>query len=276
MSVDQRVTIIQPKQGLLGLDLVSVWRQRELLYFLVWRGVKVRYKQAAIGIGWVILQPLLTMVVLTLIFGRLAKIPSDGIPYSVFALTGLLPWTLFAQAVTRGAASITTDSALITKVYFPRLLIPLAAIGIPLIDFLVSSILLFAFMGYHGFLPTWRVVTAPMFVLLGLSTAMAVSLWLAPLNVRYRDVGHAVPFLVQLWLYAAPVVYPMSMVPERWRVWYALNPMAGVIDGFRWALLGQPLAQPRMLLVNVLTVALASVGGVVYFKRRERTFADVV
>lgn len=271
-----RITVIQPTRGLFELDLASVWQQRELLYFLVWRAVKVRYKQAAIGLGWVILQPLITMAVFTVVFGRLAKIPSDGLPYSVFALSGLLPWMLFSQAVTRGGGSLVSDSGLITKVYFPRLLIPFSAVAVPLVDFAVSSVILFGLMGWHGIEPTWRIVMLPLFVLLALMTSLAVSLWLAPLNVRYRDVNHAIPFIVQVWLYASPVVYPTSMVAEKWRVLYGLNPMTGVIDGFRWALLGQPISEPRMLVVGVITTSVALLCGLVYFKRQERTFADVV
>jgi lipopolysaccharide transport system permease protein len=268
--------ILRPRKGLFSLDLKAVWQYRELLYFLVWRDVKVRYKQAAIGIGWAILQPLLTMVLFTVVFGNFARIPSDGLPYPVFAYTALLPWTYFAQALSRSGISLVSNANLITKVYFPRLMIPLAAAVAPLVDFLFSFGVLLGLMGWFGITPTWRVLALPLYVLFAIMTALTMALWLAPLNVKYRDVGHTIPFLIQFWMYASPVVYPVSLVPEQWRLLYSLNPMVGVIEGFRWALLGKDSPDVMMMAVSAAMVAILLSGGMVHFTRMERTFADVV
>jgi lipopolysaccharide transport system permease protein len=273
---DAPVTVIKPSTRWAVLDLALLWQYRELLFFLGWRSIKVRYKQAAIGFGWAVLQPLLMMTVFTVIFGTLAKLPSDGAPYPVFALAALLPWNFFSQALTRSSLSLVVDSALLTKVYFPRALILLASCTAPLVDFLLSLLLLVGLMVWYGITPTVYVLTLPLFLLLAWLTAMAGALWLAPINVRYRDVAHALPFVAQLWMYASPVVYASSMIPARWRGLYALNPMAGVIDGFRWAILGQPAPSTAGLLLNVLGVGLLLLGGMVFFRRGERTFADVV
>jgi lipopolysaccharide transport system permease protein len=267
---------IKPSKGLFQLDLRAVWQYRELLYFLVWRDLKVRYKQAAIGIGWVILQPLVTMLIFTVVFAKFAKVPSDGIPYPIFAYTALLPWTYFAQALSRSGPSVVGDAGLISKIYFPRLIIPLAAVITPAVDVVFSSVILLGMMVWFGMVPTWGVLALPLFLLLAPMTALAVALWLAPLHVRYRDVGHALPFLIQIWMYASPVAYPVSLVPERWRLLYSLNPMAGVIEGFRWALLGK--ASPDFILMSVSSafVLLLLLGGIVFFKHMEKTFADVI
>src|SRR5262245_58799875 len=230
---------IQASKGLFHLDLKDVWRYRELLYFLIWRDVKVRYKQTAIGVGWAILQPLMTMVIFTIIFGSFAKIPSDGLPYSIFAYTALLPWNYFAQAISRSGVSLVGSASLITKVYFPRLIVPISAAVAPLVDFAVAFAILLAMMAWFGIAPTWGMLALPLFLLLALATGLAVGLWLSALNVRYRDVGYTIPFLIQFWMYASPVAYPVSLVPEKWRLLYSLNPMAGVIESFRWALLGK-------------------------------------
>ena len=234
---------IEPSRGFFKLDLAAVWEYRELLYFLVWRDVKVRYKQTIIGAAWAILQPLMTMMIFTIIFGNFANIPSDGLPYSIFSYTALLPWSYFSQAISRGGLSLVGEANLIVKVYFPRLIIPLASVVAPLTDFFLSFLVLIVMMGWFGIVPGWNVLYLPVFLLLALMTALSVALWLSPLNVRYRDVGHTIPFLVQFWLFASPVAYPLSLVPEQWRLLYSLNPMVGVIEGFRWALLG---TKPRL------------------------------
>jgi lipopolysaccharide transport system permease protein len=267
---------IEPTRGFFKLDLAPVWEYRELLYFLVWRDVKVRYKQTIIGAAWAILQPLMTMMIFTVIFGNFAKIPSDGLPYSIFAYTALMPWNYFSQATSRGGISLVGEANLIVKVYFPRLIIPIASVASPLIDFFVSFLVLIVMMGWFGIVPGWNVLYLPIFLLLAVMTGFAVVLWLSPLNVRYRDVGHTVPFLIQFWLYASPVAYPVSLVPEKWRLLYSLNPMAGVIEGFRWTLLGKEAPAFGVIAVSAVMVVVLLLGGIVFFKRMERTFADVI
>jgi lipopolysaccharide transport system permease protein len=268
--------IIQPGGGLFHLDLKAIWQYRELLYFLIWRDVKVRYKQTAIGAGWAIFQPLMTMIIFTVIFGNFAKIPSDDLPYPIFAYTALLPWNNFAQAISRSGVSLVGNANLISKVYFPRLIIPLSAAVAPLVDFAVSFVILLAMMAWFGIAPTSDVLALPLFLLLALATALAVGLWLSALDVRYRDVGYTIPFLVQIWMYASPVAYPVSLVPERWRLLYSLNPMAGVIEGFRWALLGKGHPDFGVMMASAVVVMALLLGGIVYFRQMERTFADVV
>lgn len=268
--------VIEPRKKLLHLDLKAVWEYRELLYFLVWRDLKIRYRQTAIGIGWVVLQPLLTMAIFTAVFGRFAKIPSDGLPYPIFAYSALLPWTLFASSLTRGGESIVGNAQLISKIYFPRLLLPLSGILSPIVDFAISFVILVLMMIWFGILPTWGVLALPLFLLLALLTALAVGLWLSALNVRYRDVGHTIPFVIQLWMFASPIVYPVSLVPEQWRMLYSLNPMAGVIEGFRWALLGKESPDFGVITISAVMVLALLLPGLVYFKHTERTFADVV
>ena len=268
--------VIQAQRGVGHLDLAALWEYRELLYFLVWRDLKVRYKQTLIGAGWAIFQPAMTMVIFTVVFGNLAKIPSDGVPYAVFAYTALVPWTYFSQAFTRTGACLVGDAHLITKVYFPRLIIPLAAVMAPAVDFLFSFLLLLGLVAWFGVAPTWGILALPLFLLLAMITALAVGLWLSPLNVKYRDVGHTIPFLTQLWMFASPVVYPVSLIPESWRLLYSLNPMVGVIEGFRWALLGKENPDFMVILVSTAVILLLLVGGIVFFKRMERTFADVI
>jgi lipopolysaccharide transport system permease protein len=268
--------VIQPRKSLFHLDLKALWQYRELLYFLVWRDVKVRYKQTVIGAGWAVLQPFMTMVIFTVIFGKFAKIPSDGLPYPIFAYTALLPWTYFAQAISRSGASLVSNAHLISKVYFPRLVVPISAAVAPLVDFAISFVFLLGMMIWYGAAPTWGILALPFFLLLALFTALAVALWLSALNVKYRDIGHTIPFLVQFWMYASPVAYPVSLVPEQWRLLYSLNPMAGVIEGFRWALLGKESPDLGVMAVSVVVVLLLLLGGLVYFKQMERTFADVI
>ncbi len=270
------LTIIQPSRGWAALDLRALWEYRELLYFLTWRDVKVRYKQAALGVAWAVIQPLLTMVIFSVIFGQLARLPSDGIPYPVFSFAALLPWQLFSGALTRAGTSLVGNAHLLTKVYFPRLVIPISAVAAGLVDFAISFVVLLGLMLWYGITPTWAIVTLPLFILLALATALAVGLWLAALNVQYRDVQHMIPFLVQAWMYASPVAYSAGLIPTGpWRIIYGLNPLAGVIQGFRWALLG---ASPpdELMVVSVVMVAVLLVSGLFYFRRMEKTFADVV
>lgn len=267
---------IEPTKGLFHLKLRDVWHHRELLYFLVWRDVKVRYKQTAIGIMWVILQPLLTMAIFTVIFGHFVRIPSDDVPYPLFAYVGLLPWTYFSSAISRSGASLVAEADVIRKVYFPRLIIPISALLGTLVDLAIGLLILMPMIFWYGLAPTWAVLTLPFFTLLAMLAALAIGLWLSALNVRYRDVGHAIPFLTQCWMYASPVVYPISLVPAKLRFLYDLNPMAGVLAGFRWALLttGRPEIGPIMASAAIVIVLLG--GGLVFFKYMERSFVDVI
>ena len=276
MSHSASVLVLRASKGLVKLNLREVWAYRELLFFLTWRDVKVRYKQTALGAAWAILQPLLTMVVFTVFFGRLAKVPSDGIPYPVFAFAALLPWQLFAHALSESSNSLVGSQSLITKVYFPRLVIPISAVLAGLVDFAVAFTVLLVLMWYYAIVPTPAILLLPFFILFAIVTALAVGLWLSSLNVKYRDVRYTIPFLTQLWLFATPVAYPSSLVPEQWRSLYGLNPMAGVVEGFRWALLGKAEGPGPLLAVSVLAVAVLLIGGLVYSRQTERTFADVV
>ena len=267
---------IQPSRSLFNLDLPTVWEFRELLYFLVLRDVSVRFKQTIIGVAWAVLPPLLTMVIFTVVFGHFAEIPSDGLPYSIFAFTALLPWNYFSQAINRSGVSLVSDSNLVKKVYFPRLIIPLAGVMAPLAEFAVSFLVLLLMMLWFGIPLRWTVVTFPFFLLLGLLTAFAASLWLAPLNARYRDVGHAIPFLTQFWMFASPVTYPLSIIPQKWRLLYGLNPLVGVIEGFRWALLGKQSPDFGVMFLSIFVVLALLLTGVVFFKWMERTLSDVL
>jgi homopolymeric O-antigen transport system permease protein len=273
---DNCVIVIEPSRSRFSLDLSQLWQYRELLYFLIWRDVKVRYKQTVIGAAWAILQPLMTMLIFTLVFDRLAKVPSDNLPYPIFAYTALLPWNLFAGALSRCSGSVVGQSNLVTKVYFPRLVIPLSATISGIIDFAVAFVILLGMMMWFGIAPTWGALALPLFIILTLLTALSVGLWLSALNVRYRDVVYVVPFLIQFWMFASPVAYPVSLVPEKWRLLYSLNPMAGVIEGFRWALLGKASPDFGVIAVSAGVVTALLIGGIVYFKRMERTFADLV
>jgi lipopolysaccharide transport system permease protein len=272
----ESITIIRPSKGWLSLRLREVWEYRELLYFLVWRDVKVRYKQSVLGATWAILQPVMTIVVFSVIFGNLARIPSDGIPYPVFAFTALLPWNYFSSSLNRSSTSLVGSANLLTKVYFPRLVIPLTGVLAPLVDFAIAFVVLIGLLFYYQVTLTIALVWLPLFILLAGVTALSAGLWLSALNVKYRDVGHLVPFLIQIWMYATPIVYPSSLVPERWRLLYGLNPMAGVVEGFRWSLLGKEVTSGPMLLASVGVVILMLIGGLFYFRRMEKTFADVV
>lgn len=269
-------TVIRPSRGWANLNLKEVWHYRELLFFLAWRDIKVRYTQTALGAAWAIIQPLLTMIVFTIFFGRLAKVPSNGIPYPLFAYAALIPWQLFAFALTESSNSVVLNERLITKVYFPKLVIPLASVLAGLVDFMIAFPLVIGMMIWYHITPTWALLTLPLFVLFTMATALAVGLWLSALNVQYRDVRHTLTFIVQFWLVASPVAYPSTLVPARWRPLYGLNPMAGVIEGFRWALLREAPAPGPMLAVSILVTVVVLVGGLYYFRRMEKTFADVV
>jgi lipopolysaccharide transport system permease protein len=272
---DPKPTIIDPSTGWAPLRLGELLAYRELVYFLVWRDVKVRYKQTALGVAWAVLQPLLAMFVFSLFFGRLAAMPSDGLPYPVFNLAGLVPWTFFVFGLTEAANSLVGSRHLITKVYFPRLAVPLAPVLAGLVDFSIAFVLLLLVMAWYGIVPGLAVLAVVPLILLAFVTALGVGLWLAALNVQYRDVRYVLPFLSQLWLFATPIVYPSSLVPMPWRTVYAVNPMVGVVDGFRWALLGT--APPGMTIVVSATAAVAiAIGGAFYFRRMERGFADIV
>ena len=270
-----KLTIVDPSTGWAALRLGDLWTYRELLFFLVWRDVKVRYKQTALGVAWAVLQPLLTMFVFSLFFGRLARMASDGLPYPVFNLAGLVPWTFFAFGLNEAATSVVGSRHLITKVYFPRLAIPLATVLAGLVDFAIAFLLLLLVMAWYGIVPGLEALFVIPLVLLAFVTALGVGLWLAALNVQYRDVRYVLPFLTQLWLFATPIVYPTSLVPAAWRPVYGLNPMVGVVDGFRWALLGSAPPGPALAVSACAALALA-LGGIFYFRRMERAFADIV
>ena len=270
------ITVIEPPRGWLSLNLPALWEYRELLYFLIWRDIKVRYKQTVLGAGWAIIQPLVTMVVFSVVFGQLAKLPSDGLPYPIFSYTALLPWIFFAGALTRTGGSVVSSRGLISKVYFPRLVAPISAAISGIVDFAIAFVVLLGLMGYYGIAPTVAVLTLPLFLLMALFTALGVGLWLAAMNVRYRDIGYLIPFLIQIWLYASPVAYSSSLIPERWRPLYGLNPMAGVVEGFRWALLGTDWQPGALIAVSAGVVIFVVVSGAFYFRRMEKTFADVV
>jgi lipopolysaccharide transport system permease protein len=270
------VITIRPPKGWAPLDLREFAGAHELLYFLVLRSLKLRYKQTVLGAAWAVLQPLLTMAVFTVIFGRLARLSSDGLPYPVFALAALVPWIYFGNALTQASNSLVDQHQLLTKVYFPRLLLPLAAVVAGLVELAISFVMLLVVLAWYGITPSVRLLVAPGFALLAAACAFAPGIWLAALNVRYRDVRYVIPFLVQIWLFVTPVAYSSSLIPERWRLLYGLNPMAGVVDGFRWMVAPTAHAPGSGLAVSIATVAVLLTGGLYFFRRMERTFADVV
>ena len=262
--------------GLASLKLRELWLYRELLYFLVWRDIKVRYKQTILGVGWAIIQPFFAMVVFTIFFGRLANIPSDGIPYPIFSFAALVPWAFFAQGISQSALSLIGDANLITKVYFPRLTIPVAAVLSGLIDFVLAFVILLGMMLYFKMLPTINILLLPFPLILALITALGVGLWLSALSVQFRDVRYIVPFVTQMWLFATPIAYPSSLLSEPWRTLYGVNPMVGVVEGFRWALLGTDTAPGPMIIVSTLIALVLLVSGAYFFRHMERTFADII
>ena len=270
------VVMIRPPKGWNPLELSELWEYRELLYFLIWRDIKVRYKQTVLGAAWAIIQPFFAMVVFSLFFGRLAKMPSEGLPYPIFAYSALVPWMYFANALAQSSNSLVHNERMITKVYFPRLIIPISAVLSGMVDFIIAFAVLVGMILFYGITPTAAIWTLPFFVLMAAATALGVGLWLSAWYVQYRDVRYVMPFLIQFWLFATPVVYPSSLLPERWRAVYGLNPMAGVVEGFRWALLGHVPAPGLLLIVSVLTTAGVLASGLYYFRRMEDTFSDVV
>ena len=279
-AVDIPTIVIQPSRGWVSLQLRNRWEYRELLYFLAWRDVKVRYKQTILGMLWIVLQPVVSMVVFSVLFGGLLKVPSGGVPYPIFAYAALLPWNYFAGSLNRSSTSVVNSAQLITKVYFPRLIIPISGVLSGLVDFSVAFLVLIGLMVYYGIAPTRSVLLLPGFLLLAMTTALGFGMWLSALNVRYRDVQYLIPYLVQIWMYVTPVIYGSTLIPERFRFLLGLNPMTGVVEGFRWALLGEHLADahpPGFLFPVSIAISLAVlISGAVFFRRTERTFADII
>ncbi|MBM4406134.1 MAG: ABC transporter permease [Chloroflexi bacterium] len=268
--------VIKPSRGWFALNLRELWAYRELLYFFIWRDIKVRYKQTVVGAAWVIIQPFSQMVIFSVVFGHLADLPSDEIPYPVFTYTALVPWIYFANSLTNSSNAVVDQARVITKVYFPRVLLPAGGVIGGLLDFGIAFLVLIGMMLYFGISPGWAILTLPLFLLLAMATALAVGLWLSALNAVYRDVRYALTFLIQFWMFATPVAYSSGLIPDSWKPLYGINPMAGVVDGFRWALLGKAEAPGPMLAVSAAVVVLLLVTGALYFKRMERYFADIV
>ncbi len=271
------MVVIQPSRGWVGLKLKDLWLYRELVYFLTWRDIKVRYKQSVLGILWAILKPFMAMVVFTIFFGNFAKIPSDGVPYPIFSYTATLPWELFAAALGVASRSMVSNSNMVSKIYFPRMIIPLASVMSSVVDFFIGFTILIGMMIFYKVTPTIATLWLPLLILLALITALGVGFWSSALMVRYRDVGYIMPFIANLWMYLTPVVYPSSMIPEKWRLLYALNPMTGVVEGFRYALLGTTQSvSGGMILVSSLIAIAVLISGMFYFRRMEKQFADMI
>ena len=273
---DIPVTMIRPSKGWVSLKLDELWEYRELLYFLTWRDIKVRYKQTVLGAAWAIIQPFFTMIVFSLFFGQLAGIPSDGIPYPIFSYAALVPWTFFATGLSSSSNSLVGSANLLKKVYFPRLTIPIATVLSGVIDFVLAFIVLLGMMLFYGIVPTINVIWLPLLLMLALTTSLGVGLWLSAMNVQFRDVRYTIPFITQFWLFATPIAYPSSLLSEPWRTLYGINPMVGVVEGFRWALLGTDTAPGPIMIVSALAALGLLVSGAYYFRRMEKTFADVV
>ena len=271
-----QVVVIKPSKGWVSLNLRSLWEYRELLYFLTWRDIKVRYKQTALGAAWAILQPMATMLIFSLFFGRLVKVPSDGIPYPLFAFAALVPWTFFSNGLNQSSNSLIASANLLKKVYFPRLAIPIATVLAGVVDFILAFLVLLLLIVYYRMTPTINIVWTPLFLALAFITSLGVGLWMSALNVKYRDVRYVIPFLIQIWLFATPVAYPSSLLSQPWRTIYGLNPMVGVVEGFRWALLGTATAPGLMFVASSVAALLILVTGAFYFRYMEKTFADVV
>jgi lipopolysaccharide transport system permease protein len=266
--------VLKPSKGWASLNLYRLWEYRELLYFLSWRDIKVRYKQTALGAAWAIIQPFMTMAIFTLFFGTLAKIPSDGIPYPLFVFAALVPWTFFANGLAQSSGSLVENADLLKKVYFPRLVVPISSVISGTVDFIIALIVLLAMMLFYGVMATLNIIWLPVFLVLAFGAALGVGFWLSALNVEFRDVRYVIPFLTQLWLFATPIAYPSSLLSEPWRTLYGLNPMVGVVEGFRWALLGTQTSPGPMLLVSALATLVVLITGAFYFRRMEKTFAD--
>jgi len=273
---DQRVIRIEPSKGWVSLKLNELWEYRELLYFLIWRDLKVRYKQSVLGATWAIIQPFFTMVVFSLFFGKLAKMPSDGVPYPIFSFAALVPWGFFANGLNQASNSLVGNANLINKVYFPRMAMPIASVLGGIVDFLLAFIMLIGMIFYYGMVPTINVIWLPFFLMLAFITSLGASLWLSATYVQFRDIRHIIPFLTQIWLFATPIAYPSSLLSEPWRTLYGINPMVGVVEGFRWALLGVHTAPGPIIIVSSITAIGLLISGAFYFRRVEKTFADVV
>jgi lipopolysaccharide transport system permease protein len=273
---DRMLKVIRPGADRIGVEFSRLREYRELLFFLVWRDLKVRYKQTALGVTWAVLQPLATMVVFSVVFGRLAKIPSDGVPYPIFAYCALVPWQMFAFALTESSNSMMQNQYLISKIYFPRLIVPLTPVFTAMVDFLLAFALLIAMMPFYGVVPKLTILLLPVFLLLVVLTSFAVGVWVSALTAEYRDIRYTIPFLVQSWMFVTPIAYPSSLVPQKWRMLYGLNPMTSVVEGFRWVLLGTPAPPLMPMLVSGLAVVVILCGGVMHFRRLESTFADVL
>jgi lipopolysaccharide transport system permease protein len=275
-SNDLLVTHIEPTKGWVSLKLGELWEYRELLYFFVWRDIKVRYKQTVLGASWAIIQPFFTMVVFSLFFGKLAKVPSDGLPYPIFSYAALVPWTFFAGSLAQASNTLVSNSRMIKKIYFPRLVMPISTVLAGVVDFVLAFLVLLGMMFFYGFVPTLNALWLPFFLMLALITSLGASFWLAAMNVQFRDVRYTIPFLIQVWLFATPIAYPSSLLSEPWRTLYGINPMAGVVEGFRWALLGTDTA-PGLMIINSSIMALGLlVSGAFYFRRMEKTFGDII
>ncbi len=268
--------VVEPAHGWFQLRLKELWDFRELLFFFTWRDITVRYKQTVLGASWAIIQPVMTMLIFSIIFGRLAKLPSDGIPYPIFSYTALLPWQLFSSGVGNASASLVGNQNMITKTYFPRLILLISTVLSGLVDFALSFLVLLVMMVFYKISFSWRILALPVFILLALITALAVGMWLAVFNVRFRDVKYITSFLMQFWQYATPIAYSISLIPKQWRTLYGLNPMTGVIGGFRWAMLGQSFDLGPIVIMSVIVVIILFLGGLVYFQGMEKTFADLV
>jgi lipopolysaccharide transport system permease protein len=280
MATDTGETVIEPTSGWASLQLGALWEYHELLFFLVWRDIKVRYKQTALGVAWIILQPIVMMGVYAVLFGLLLQVPSGGVPYPIFALAALLPWNYFATSLSKSSTSLVDSANLITKVYFPRLVVPMSGVLSGLADFGIAFLVLIGLMAFYGIAPTPAVLLLPLFLLLAVLTALGFGLWFSALNVRFRDIKHLMPFVIQTWLYLTPVIYASTLVPEPFRILLALNPMTGVVEGFRWALLGNHLAEAHapgpLFAISIIIALLVLVSGAVFFRRTERTFADII
>jgi lipopolysaccharide transport system permease protein len=268
---------INPSTGIAALNLRDLWTYRELVLFMVWRDVKVKYKQTLLGMAWAVIQPVMTMLIFTFLFGKVAKLPTDGIPYPVFSFTGLLPWGLFVVALNQGSRSLVAHNNMVTKIYFPRLILPMSSVFAGLVDFAIAFVILAGLMIYYKVTPAWNVIwTLPLFLLLAIVTALGVALWLSAINVQYRDVNQALPFLTQFWLFATPVAYSSSVISDKWQILYSLNPMAGVVNGFRWSLLGSGNGPDTALWVSAAISILLLISGLFYFRSMEKTFADTI
>lgn len=272
----QRQVVIRPSKGLFDLEIGLVWRYRELLHTLMMRDIQVLYKQAALGAAWAIIQPVFAVVVFTIVFGNFAKMPSDGIPYPIFAFAAVLPWTYFAEATRRASTGLVDDADLVRKVYFPRLIIPLAKVSAPLLDFAIAFCVLLIMMAFYGVMPSVKLLAIVPLILVAAALALAIGLWLGPINVRFRDVKHTVPFMLQIGMYASPIVYPLSQVPAEWKAIYSLNPMVGVIEGFRWAVFDRGSPDFAALGIGLAVILALLAGGMIWFKNQERSFADVI